>query len=336
MKKLSVTLLAIFLLTVVYAAWYSGNITLYTGVHPNTGWNQTMTIASGNNVRFTGSTNFAGGHLVIEENATLTIQSGGLSANGTITLREGATLIVNGALTLNGWGSTLRMTEGRVTVSGNFAQSSNLVEIGGGGVVEVGGSYEVNSSGLSILDGGTLRANNITFNGNNSIAGLLEIAQTTRVNGGNIAFSGCGEVRTRTLNIQNGNLFSGNGFVVVSNSYINGANSGWPGHPLTNSAAMGVYYTGAATTASWGSAYMNPNATNPCLDILPIRFEQFKAIPQTSNNFMLEWMAPETDETASYEIEVSDDNINFRTIEIVPAKGEKGDRFYQQKVSLGF
>jgi hypothetical protein len=51
---------------------------------------------------------------------------------------------------------------------------------------------------------------------------------------------------------------------------------------------------------------------------------------------MLEWTAPENEETESYEIQVSDDNINFRTIEIVPAKGQKGDLRYQQKVNLGF
>ncbi|WP_290792497.1 polymer-forming cytoskeletal protein [Flavihumibacter sp. UBA7668] len=336
MKKLSVTLLAIFLLSAAFAAWYSGNQTLYSGIHPNTGWNQTMTIAAGNNVRFTGSTNFAGGHLVIEENATLTIQSGGLSANGSITLEAGASLIVNGALLLNTAGSTLRVTDGTVTVSGNFTQSSNLVEIGNDGVVEVGGNFLTNGGGLSILDGGILRANNATFNGNNSIAGLLEVTQTTRVNGGNIAFSGCGEVRTRTLNIQNGNLFSGNGFVVVSQTYTNGRSSTWSGHALTSSNAIGVYYTGAATTANWGGAYMNPTANNPCLYLLPVQFEKFKAIPQASNNYMLEWTAPETEETESYEIQVSDDNINFRTIEIVPAKGERGDLRYQQKVHLGY
>ncbi len=336
MKKLSVTLVAVFLLSAAFAAWYAGNQTLYAGVHPNTGWNQTMTIAAGNHVRFTGSTNFAGGHLVIEEGATLQIMSGGLSANGTITLRPGARLIVNGALALNGSGSTLRMTEGLVTVSGNFTQSSNLVEIGADGAIEVGGTYTVNGGGLSILPDGRLGAQNIVFNGTNSIAGLLEIAQNTRVNGGNLAFSGCGELRTRTLTIQNGNLFSGNGFVVVSSTYTNGANSGWTGHPLTNSGAMGVYYTGPATTNSWGSAYMNPNSTNPCLALLPIKFDQFKAIPHATNAYMLEWMAPETDATERYEIEVSDDNIHFRTIEVVPAKGNSGDRFYQHKVHLGY
>jgi hypothetical protein len=81
---------------------------------------------------------------------------------------------------------------------------------------------------------------------------------------------------------------------------------------------------------------MSPNANNPCLNILPISFEKFKAVPQINNSFMLEWTAPETEETESYEIEVSDDNINFRTIEIVPAKGIKGDLRYQQKVNLGF
>lgn len=76
---------------------------------------------------------------------------------------------------------------------------------------------------------------------------------------------------------------------------------------------------------------MNPTANNPCLDLLPVSFEKFQARPQTNNQFLLEWTAPETEETESYEIQVSEDNINFRTIEIVPAKGQKGDLRYQQK-----
>ena len=336
MKKLSVTLLAVFILSVAVAAWYGSNTTLNSGVYPNTGWNQTLTIAANSNERFTGNTSFSGGHLVIEENATLTIQSQGLSANGSITLRPGARLIVNGNMSLNHGAAILRYSEATVTVDGNFTQSTGPLEVGNDGLLEVTGTVTSSSGGITVLDGGRITANNLTFNGNNSIAGLLEASQLTRINGGNLAFSGCGELRTRTLQVQNGNTVSGNGFIQVAQTYTNGRNSGWPGHPLTNSNGIGVYYTGPASNASWGNAYMSPNANNPCLNILPISFEKFKAVPQINNSFMLEWTAPETEETESYEIEVSDDNINFRTIEIVPAKGIKGDLRYQQKVNLGF
>lgn len=336
MKKLSVTLLAVFILSVAVAAWYGSNTTLNSGVYANTGWNQTMTIAANSNVRFTGNTSFAGGSLVIEENATLTIQSQGLAANGPIILRPGASLIVNGTLSINHGSASLRYSDGTVTVNGDLTQSTGPLEVGSDGILTVSGTVTSNSGGITVLDGGRISAQRFIFNGTNTIAGLLEASQSTRINGGNLAFSGCGELRTQTLEVQNGNTISGNGFVQVAQTFSNGRNSGWSGHPLTNSSAIGVYYTGPATNANWGSSYMHPNANNPCLDLLPISFEKFKAFPQTNNSFMLEWTAPETEETESYEIEVSEDNINFRTIEIVPAKGIKGDLRYQQKVNLGF
>ena len=335
MKKLSVTLLALFILSVAVAAWYSSNTTLQSGNYQNVGWGQTLTIAANSDVRFTGSTNFSSGHLVISQNATLTIQSQGLSANGTITLEQGASLIINGNLSLNNGAAIMRINGGTVTVSGSLAQSGPL-EVGNDGVLTVSGTVTSNSGGITVLDGGRISAQRFIFNGTNTIAGLLEASQSTRINGGNLAFSGCGELRTQTLDVQNGNTISGNGFVQVAQTFSNGRNSGWSGHPLTNSSAIGVYYTGPATNANWGSSYMHPNANNPCLDLLPISFEKFKAFPQTNNSFMLEWTAPETEETESYEIEVSEDNIHFRTIEIVPAQGVRGDLRYQQKVNLGF
>jgi hypothetical protein len=335
MKKLSVTLLALLILSVGVAAWYSSNTTLQSGNYQNVGWGQTLTIAANSDVRFTGSTNFSGGHLIIRQNATLTIQSQGLSANGTITLEQGASLIVNGNLSLNNAAAIMRINGGTVTVSGNLSQSGPL-EVGSDGLLEVNGTLTSSSGGITVQDAGRIAASNLIFNGNHSIAGFLEASQLTRINGGNLAFSGCGELRTRTLQVQNGNTVSGNGFVQVAQTYTNGRNSGWSGHPLTNSNGIGVYYTGPASNASWGNAYMSPTSTNPCLDLLPVSFEKFKAFPQINNSFMLEWTAPETEETESYEIEVSEDNINFRTIEIVPAKGIKGDLRYQQKVNLGF
>ena len=335
MKKLSVTLLALLILSVGVAAWYSSNTTLQSGNYQNVGWGQTLTIAANSDVRFTGSTNFSSGHLVISQNATLTIQSQGLSANGTITLEQGASLIINGNLSLNNGAAIMRINGGTVTVSGSLAQSGPL-EVGNDGVLTVSGTVTSNSGGITVLDGGRISAQRFIFNGTNTIAGLLEASQSTRINGGNLAFSGCGELRTQTLDVQNGNTISGNGFVQVAQTFSNGRNSGWSGHPLTNSSAIGVYYTGPATNANWGSSYMHPNANNPCLDLLPISFEKFKAFPQTNNSFMLEWTAPETEETESYEIEVSEDNIHFRTIEIVPAQGVRGDLRYQQKVNLGF
>jgi len=336
MKKLSVTLLAVFILSVAVAAWYSSNTTLTSGVYPNTGWNQTLTIAANSTVRFTGNTNFAGGNLVIEENASLTIQSQGLSANGNITLRPGASLIVNGNLVINHGSASLRINQATVTVNGNFTQSTGPVEVGNDALLDVSGTVTSNSGGITVLDGGRINANNFVFNGTNTIAGLLVANQSSRINNGNLAFTGCGELRTSNLDIRSPNTVSGNGFLVVSQSFANGRNSGWTGHQLTNSNAVGVYYTGPAINANWGGAYMNPTANNPCLDLLPVSFEKFQARPQTNNQFLLEWTAPENEETESYEIQVSEDNINFRTIEIVPARGEKGDKRYQQKVHLGF
>ncbi len=335
MKKLSVTLLAVFVLSVAVAAWYSNNITLQSGNYQNTGWNQTLTIAANSDVKFTGSTNFAGGHLIIKENATLTIQSQGLSANGSITLEAGASLIVNGNLALNSGSSILRINKGTVTVSGNLTQSGPM-EIGTGSVMNVNGDISSGNGGITILPDGRLTARRFTLNGSNNVSGFMEATQSVLINGGSLNFSSCGDFRTPALEIRNGNLFTGNGFVAVTQTFSNGRSSGWSGHPLTNSNGIGVFYGGPANNANWGAATMTSSATNPCLSILPVSFEKFKAVPQTNNNYMLEWTAPENEETESYEIQVSDDNINFRTIEIVPAKGQKGDLRYQQKVNLGF
>ncbi|MCG7860257.1 hypothetical protein MD537_24970, partial [Flavihumibacter sediminis] len=96
--------------------------------------------------------------------------------------------------------------------------------------------------------------------GTNTIAGLLVANQNSRINNGNLAFTGCGELRTSTLDIRSPNTVSGNGFLVVSQSFANGRNPGWTGHQLTSSNAIGVYYTGPAINANWGGAYMNPTA----------------------------------------------------------------------------
>ncbi len=335
MKKLSVTLLALFVISAAVAAWYNTNTTLQTGNYQNVGWDKTLTIAANSDVKFTGSTSFSGGHLVIKTGATLTIQSQGLSANGTITLEPGASLIVNGNMSLNNAASRLTINQGSLTVSGNFAQSGPM-EIGTDGSLTVGGEFTSSNGGINVLTNGRLTARTFVLNGNNSNAGFIEATQSVLINGGNLNFSGCGDFRTPSLDVRNGNIFTGMGFVVISQSYTNGRNSGWNGHPLAGSNTIGLNYGGPAINANWGNALIYPNSTNPCLQLLPVSFEKFKALPEVNNSFLLEWTAPETETTASYEIEVSEDNVSFRTIEIVPAKGEKGELRYQQRVHVGF
>lgn len=329
MKTLTATLIAFFLVTVVSAVWYSSNTTLSSGTYSAPGWGQTMTIAANSNVTFTGSVNFASGHLVLQENSTLTINNA-LQANGTITLAPGSTLIINGALTTN---TTVQVNGGTLSVTGNISQSGPLT-VSYGGHLNVGGTLSSNNGGITIQDGGNLQANNLTLNGTNSFAGLVNVTQTLRINGGNNSFSGCGEFRTQTLLVANGNLINGNGFVVVSQTYNNGSNSGWPGHPLTNSNTIGVYYAGSATNASFGTAHMSATSTNPCRIVLSRGFGKFSAVQQLNNYFQLEWNAPESDETNRYEIQVSEDGVNFKTIEVVPANSQRGSGVYRHKVMI--
>lgn len=333
MKKLSATLLLVFVLSAVSAVWYSSNTTLTSGTYNSVGWGSTMTIAANSNVNFTGSTNFSGGALVIQSNATLTI-SGQFNINGSITMAPGSRLIVNGNFSKNS-GGDVTITESTIDVSGNFVHSSAQFTVGPDSRLNVNGSLTINNGNFHVGAGARVVGNSMVLNGNNSFAGLVDINNTVRISGGNNSFSGCGEFQANTLQIQNGNTISGNGFLNI-NTLDNGSRNNYSGHQLTNSSAIGVYRPGAATNQNWGAAYMHPSATNPCMSTLPIGFNEFKAVPQVSNQYMLEWVAPETEETDRFEIEVSEDGVNFRTIQVIPATGKRGDQFYQRKIQLAY
>lgn len=329
MKTLLSTLVALFIVGAVSAVWYGSNFSLTTGTYPDVQWGATLTIPANNQVTLTDGFNFSGGHLVLQENAVLEFK-GNLTSNGTVTLGPGSKLIIDGNFSNN---QQVTLNGGTLEVKGNVSQNKAITTNAGSQLI-VTGNYTANTGNLNVLEGSVLTAKNLTMNGTNTFTGSVQIAEKITISSGSTFLGGCGEMRTPTLQVSGANLVKGSGFVVISQSFANGANSGWAGQQLTNSTGITVYYGGPATNANFGTAVMTTSSINPCQQLLPKSFDKFNAVQELNNYFRLEWVAPETSKTDRYEIEVSEDGVNFRTIEVIPSRGEAGSVLYNTKINL--
>ena len=223
----------------------------------------TNTITSGNGITG-GTVEFLGGTTTFQAGSTYNVGTTNISV-GTANFDTAATTAI-----LNLSSGTLGSTGGSLTVNGAFNWSGGTLAGAGTLATSGGATFNITGSGVRVLNGLTVNANNLTLGGgsldlvsgtlnttgttNISSGALLGLSGGTLVLGGPMNVAGTLDLNTGAFNFAAGGTHTGT-FDVAAATALNLSG--------THNLDAGATLTGAGTLANNGTLNVNANATIP-------------------------------------------------------------------------